>query len=365
VRATYSEVCRCSLESENHKDACDANNEDGYETDSSIESLWWCTGNRLPRSRGDDRRRSDRTYGPGPVDNTFRDNLANVDSREIEVGSSLPHGYLSLSSCRPYTANKRHESNVRKVGVIYKITAPNGKGYVGQTINFKRRMNGHKHRPPGKGGCSALSKAILKYGWSSMKVEILMDSVPVYDLDEMERLMIEEHKTYHADSPGGYNLTRGGDKNPVNDPLVAEKMQIMYKSTEWKSKQLSGYTDDVRKLISDSQRARQQRGGFKQLKEAGKLGLPLAHERKNTPEAKSKRKATWDAKREAKLAQMNPEKAALVRRQAELDSARFSKNGPRPGYREYQAGYRARKRAERDEKQLTPGNCEHRGTKQM
>lgn len=52
--------------SKKHKDACDANNEDGYETDSSLENLWWCTGNRLPRSRGDDRRQSNRSDGPGP-----------------------------------------------------------------------------------------------------------------------------------------------------------------------------------------------------------------------------------------------------------------------------------------------------------
>jgi group I intron endonuclease len=256
-------------------------------------------------------------------------------------------------------AKRQCKKGVRTHGVIYKVTSPSGKAYVGQTINFRQRMNRHKLSMNGRSGCKVISAAISKYGWEAMRTEILLEDVPVEDLDKMEQLMIAEHGTYHADTPGGYNLTRGGDKNPVSDPLIAAKMQIMYKSDEWKEKQLSGYTKSVREKVSSSQRTRQQRGGFKQLTEAGRIGLPLANERKNTPAAKAKRKATWAAKREAKLSNMDPKKAALVRRQAELDAERLAKKGHPPGYKEYQDAHRAKKRAERDSNRLTPGNCEH------
>ena len=229
---------------------------------------------------------------------------------------------------------------------------------MGQTISFNNRMNRHKHgRNYGGKGCRAIAAAIRKHGWEAMKVEVLLKSVLRDDLDEMERLMIAQHGTYHDDTPGEYNLTRGGDKNPVSDPLVANKMQQMYKTAEWKASQRAGYTDRVRQKVADSQRSRQERGGFEQLRKAGELGRLTATSRSNEPDAKAKRIATWAAKREAKLATMDPEKAKRVRRQAENDAARNAKKGYREGYKEYQAAYRARKKAERLESNIPLGTA--------
>ena len=63
--------------------------------------------------------------------------------------------------------------------------------------------------------------------------------------------------------------------------------------------------------------------------------------------AKAKRRATWDRKREEKLANMHPEKAAKVRKQAESAAKRLQERGPRNGYAEYQAKRREEVREER------------------
>jgi len=48
-------------------------------------------------------------------------------------------------------------------GIIYKITSPNGKSYIGQTIQtFNQRMKGHRKA---NSNCILLKKAIIKYGW--------------------------------------------------------------------------------------------------------------------------------------------------------------------------------------------------------
>ena len=89
------------------------------------------------------------------------------------------------------------------VGVIYLITnLLNGKKYVGQTTNIKRRIQQHK--------CGELyiDKAIQKYGWKNFKVEVLEECYTVEQLNEREIFWIAE---LNSKVPNGYNLTDGGD----------------------------------------------------------------------------------------------------------------------------------------------------------
>ena len=66
-------------------------------------------------------------------------------------------------------------------GVIYKLTNKNnGKYYFGKTVDFKRRMRGHKNS--WKRLNTYLSKAIKKHGWHNFQVEILIKDVPEEDL---------------------------------------------------------------------------------------------------------------------------------------------------------------------------------------
>lgn len=93
-------------------------------------------------------------------------------------------------------------------GCIYKLTNTlNGKYYFGQTIDFKRRMNGHKNSQKKKK--TYLARSIRKYGWDNFKQEILIDNVPTEDLDQLEICYIDIFDS--ANSKKGYNLTKGGD----------------------------------------------------------------------------------------------------------------------------------------------------------
>ena len=92
-------------------------------------------------------------------------------------------------------------------GCIYLITNPiNGKVYVGKTVQYKRRMK--KHEYSGKNPKYYFSNAIRKYGWENFTKEILIDEVPVEDLDNLEINYIAFYDSFNREK--GYNCTKGG-----------------------------------------------------------------------------------------------------------------------------------------------------------
>jgi hypothetical protein len=89
-------------------------------------------------------------------------------------------------------------------GIIYKITSPSGKVYVGQTMrSFEKRMREHKSK---HSGCTLLRNAIQKYD-DEMKYEIIEEDVPQEQLDEREIYWINY---FNSLAPSGYNLGTGG-----------------------------------------------------------------------------------------------------------------------------------------------------------
>ena len=89
-------------------------------------------------------------------------------------------------------------------GIIYKITSPSGKVYIGQTIcSFEKRMREHKSK---YSECTLLKRAIDKYK-DEMKYEIIEDNVPQEQLDEREIYWIKELNSL---APNGYNCNSGG-----------------------------------------------------------------------------------------------------------------------------------------------------------
>lgn len=96
----------------------------------------------------------------------------------------------------------------------------NGKRYVGQTTNLKRRINEH-NRSKEVDRC-LLDKAILKYGKENFKVIVLTcfcsTSVKITQakLNDLEVFWIEQLHTYVNDYPDqGYNLTLGGNQGAL------------------------------------------------------------------------------------------------------------------------------------------------------
>ena len=107
-------------------------------------------------------------------------------------------------------------------GVIYCIESPSGKKYVGQTVEFERRMYVHKltaeinARKP-------LHRAIKKYGWENINVSIL-NHCSEQALDDVEIFWIAQLET---DSSKGYNLTSGGGKGTSGHKHSPETKQKM------------------------------------------------------------------------------------------------------------------------------------------
>lgn len=86
---------------------------------------------------------------------------------------------------------------------IYKLTAPNGKVYIGQTNDFNRRILEHIR----KSDCKKLYGAIKKYGFDSFTQEILVENMETQEeLDQLEIQYIQEYDSIE----NGYNIAIGG-----------------------------------------------------------------------------------------------------------------------------------------------------------
>jgi len=89
------------------------------------------------------------------------------------------------------------------MGVIYKITSPSGKVYVGQTKNYKKRMAEHKRK---NSTCILVKNAIQKYG-DKMIYEKIEENVPNELLGARETFWI---KKLNCLTPNGLNCIEGG-----------------------------------------------------------------------------------------------------------------------------------------------------------
>lgn len=127
-----------------------------------------------------------------------------------QYGSTY-HTKQSLKAKINKTKNLRKQtkkkSNKNK-NCIYKIDIL-GLVYIGQTNNFKARMNEHKENAFNQYSNSyntKLSQAIRKYGIVCMKISILHKKIKDQDRDKLEILEIAKYDSFE----NGLNGTTGG-----------------------------------------------------------------------------------------------------------------------------------------------------------
>jgi hypothetical protein len=95
------------------------------------------------------------------------------------------------------------------MGVLYKLTSPSGKSYIGITSKtLEQRWAKHVEHAFGKRDAGALYGALRKYGVETFKREQLGECDDWERLCQMEKDAIASHGTL---SPNGYNLTIGGE----------------------------------------------------------------------------------------------------------------------------------------------------------
>lgn len=95
------------------------------------------------------------------------------------------------------------------MGIIYKITSPTRRIYVGKTYNLNQRIDDYKCKRY-RSKKSIIIDSIKKYGWDSHKIETI-ESIDDSLLNEREIFWIKKLKTYHYEYEQGMNLTKGGD----------------------------------------------------------------------------------------------------------------------------------------------------------
>jgi group I intron endonuclease len=133
---------------------------------------------------------------------------------------------------------------VQMSGCIYKITAPNGRNYIGQNSSrvtaalnarngqvklglsvygLKNRLKQHRSK---SSNCTLLKRSISKYGLDNMKVEVLLRCSVDY-LDFYERQMIQ---AWNALAPTGLNCTTGGEEGKALSQETRKNISLAMQS---------------------------------------------------------------------------------------------------------------------------------------
>lgn len=109
---------------------------------------------------------------------------------------------------RVKSRGKNYYPGDRMIG-IYKITNKNnGKIYIGQSIDIKRRWYSYYSPDKNRNYTSLILNAIEKYGIENFNFEVL-EECSKEQLNEREEYWI----SYFQSNIVGYNLTKGGDHN--------------------------------------------------------------------------------------------------------------------------------------------------------
>lgn len=139
--------------------------------------------------------------------------------------------------------------------VIYKLTSPSGKIYIGQTQCLYKRFQDYR-KPKAN---EYLMKAILKYGLENITVEILEKDVELGLLDEREQFYLDILKPFNNN---GYNIckeasTTRGRKRPKEELIgISEYMKTRVGALN--SFYGKTHTEEVREKIRESQTGRKQ-----------------------------------------------------------------------------------------------------------
>lgn len=127
------------------------------------------------------------------------------------------------------TLNYKKDGDIMKNSIcgIYEITNTlNGKRFIGQTTDFKRRSYEYKYRKASnmKSHNYKIMIVIETYGFENFNMRLIHEC-PKHELDEMEMYYISKYKSYEPDR--GYNRVYMGDDGKLkHSPESRRKMSI-------------------------------------------------------------------------------------------------------------------------------------------
>lgn len=220
-------------------------------------------------------------------------------------------------------------------GIIYKYTNKiNGKVYIGQTINERRRKREHRLA---KQSCPFHS-AIRKYGFDNFQYTVLFKISCNNQQDLVNTLNFKEInciKFFRSfDRNFGYNLTYGGEGTIAN----SEMRKIISLRVSGKGNPMYGrhHTKEVRDKLSSFHKGRKMPIGFSERQSELHKGVPFTEEHKrNLSKSLKGRVVSEETKRKQSIAMSGRPNLAVS-----VPIIQFNMNG------EYVAEYRSFRYAE-------------------
>ena len=163
---------------------------------------------------------------------------------------------------------------------IYLITNQiNKKRYIGKTQKgYKTRFDQHC-KSYDQGNRNYISCAINKYGKDNFKIELIAQ-VEDDSWEFWESFYIQEYKTMYYQN--GYNLTLGGDSNPMDEPITKEKHKKVCQSDYFRELQRAlslgrKHTEETKQLCRENtlRNLDECTAGFKEYNESKKIEIAM------------------------------------------------------------------------------------------
>jgi group I intron endonuclease len=158
------------------------------------------------------------------------------------------------------------------MGVIYCLTSPSGKQYIGQTKrSLEKRIKEHSTRMSSR---IMLCNAIAKYGIKSFDIEVLIETNDNM-LNHYERLFID---LYNTIEPNGYNIRSGGCQQSTHSTESCKRMSEAKRGSK-NHNYGKPRTDETRRKISDARSGKLHHFYGKRLSDDHKQKLSISHKK--------------------------------------------------------------------------------------
>ncbi|TXG80802.1 MAG: hypothetical protein E6R13_07545 [Spirochaetes bacterium] len=173
--------------------------------------------------------------------------------------------------------------NKERKAVIYKITSPNNKIYIGQTIDFSQRYR--KYKSNGFKGQIKLWNNCQKYNWNPIETIEIIENCLTSELNEREKYWINYFDSYE----NGLNADLGGNgkcgfkhsdetKNKIRLANIGRKHSE--KAKQKISEASKNISNETREKMSEASKKRKHTEETKEKISKANKGMKLSDEQK-------------------------------------------------------------------------------------
>lgn len=187
--------------------------------------------------------------------------------------------------------------------MIYKLTFPNGKIYIGMTtVSLRNRLYCHRFKAKAEA-----PKLLVHRAWK-LHGEPLAEVLAIVEDADLSATEVRAIRAFGSFGDGGYNMTPGGEDSPMKTPAIVEKVRALALTPERIARNIEVHLGSKRSLETREEMSKMRKGmraGIpkspetrRKISEANKGKYHLPPGRKNTEETKAKMsesaKRRWD-----------------------------------------------------------------------